>query len=175
MAVKNGRPALLAQNGPFRPVIQLELTGCGIASAAAITGLSYAQAKRVAALLGIVAQDERLWSDTAHLRRLLKHLGMTTGRAEHPFRSWQTLPDLALLSIKWHREKGRPFWHWVVVRARRRRRARDRFEKKPAPSRQNGFRPHAAEVVHCGRCRPPQTKVVTRSSVCGAYLPPLTT
>ena len=114
MAVKNGRPALLAQNGPFRPVIQLERTGCGIASAAAITGLSYAQAKRVAALLGIVAQDERLWSDTAHLRRLLKHLGMTTGRAEHPFRSWQTLPDLALLSIKWHREKGRPFWHWVV-------------------------------------------------------------
>jgi hypothetical protein len=24
------------------------------------------------------------------------------------------LPARALLAIKWHREKGRPYWHWVV-------------------------------------------------------------
>ena len=24
------------------------------------------------------------------------------------------MPDCALLAIKWHREKGKPFWHWVV-------------------------------------------------------------
>lgn len=34
--------------------------------------------------------------------------------AERPFRGWDRLPDLALLSIKWHLESGTPFWHWVV-------------------------------------------------------------
>jgi ABC-type bacteriocin/lantibiotic exporter with double-glycine peptidase domain len=98
----------------MKPVVQLEPTGCGIASVAAIAGLSYARAKAIASSLGISSQDERLWSETAHVRKLLEHLGVRMGRAEHPFRSWESLPDLALLSIKWHLEKGRPFWHWVV-------------------------------------------------------------
>ncbi|HEX2567256.1 MAG TPA: hypothetical protein VHL85_10390 [Burkholderiales bacterium] len=94
--------------------MQLERTGCGIASVAAIAGLSYGRARTAASALGISAQDERLWSDTAHVRRLLRHLGWRPARAEQAFRSWQTLPDLALLSIKWHRLGGRAFWHWVV-------------------------------------------------------------
>lgn len=98
----------------IKPVVQLEPTGCGIASVAAIAGLSYAQAKAIASSLDISAQDARLWSETAHVRKLLEHLGVKTGRAEHPFRSWEALPDLAILSVKWHLEKGRPFWHWVV-------------------------------------------------------------
>ena len=98
----------------IKPVVQRERTGCGIASAAAIAGLSYARAKAIAASLGIAAQDERLWSKTAPVRRLLNHLGVKTARGETLFRSWEDLPDFALLSIKWHREKGRPFWHWVV-------------------------------------------------------------
>lgn len=98
----------------MKPVVQLEPTGCGIASVAAIAGLSYARAKAIAGSLGISAGDERLWSDTAHVRKLLEHLGVKTGRSKHPFRSWASLPDLALLSIKWHLEQGRPFWHWVV-------------------------------------------------------------
>jgi hypothetical protein len=98
----------------IRPVVQLERTGCGIASVAAIAGLSYAKTAAIAGSLGISASDERLWSQTAHVRRLLEHLGVKTGRTERAFRSWQSLPDLALLSIKWHLESGRAFWHWVV-------------------------------------------------------------
>jgi hypothetical protein len=98
----------------IKPVLQRERTGCGIASVAAIVGLSYARTQAIASSLGISAQDERLWSATAHVRGLLEHLGVKTGRSEHPFQSWESLPDLALLSIKWHLEKGRPFWHWVV-------------------------------------------------------------
>lgn len=97
----------------IRPVIQLERTGCGIASAAAIAGVPYARAKRIAASLGIHARDQRLWSGTAQVRRLLGRFGARTA-AERPFRGWDRLPDLALLSIKWHLEKGEPFWHWVV-------------------------------------------------------------
>ena len=98
----------------MKPVVQLERTGCGIASVAAVAGLSYPKAKAIANSLGIFAADERLWSKTAHVRKLLKHLGIKAGSREIPFRSWEALPDLALLSIKWHLEKGRPYWHWVV-------------------------------------------------------------
>jgi ABC-type bacteriocin/lantibiotic exporter with double-glycine peptidase domain len=98
----------------MKPVVQLERTGCGIASVAAIAGLSYPKAKSIANSLGIFAQDESLWSETAHVRKLLGHFGIKAGSRQIPFRSWETLPDLALLSIKWHLEKGRPYWHWVV-------------------------------------------------------------
>lgn len=98
----------------INPVIQPETGGCGIASAAALAGLSYAQAKRVATALGIEVTDSRLWSETAPLRRLLKELGVKAAPGERPFTTWQALPDRALLAIKWHREKGVPHWHWVV-------------------------------------------------------------
>jgi ABC-type bacteriocin/lantibiotic exporter with double-glycine peptidase domain len=98
----------------MKPVLQLERTGCGIASVAAIAGLPYLKAKSVASSLGIHARDEALWSDTSHVRKLLRHFGFSASSREHPFRSWDALPDLALLSIKWHLDRGRPHWHWVV-------------------------------------------------------------
>jgi len=97
-----------------KPVVQLEATGCGIASVAAIAGLSYREARSIAHSLGIRAEDETLWSSTSHVRRFLRHLGFRAHKGETPFRSWRTLPGLALLSVKWHLERGRPYWHWVV-------------------------------------------------------------
>ncbi len=76
--------------------------------------LTYAQSKKIATTLGISADDERLWSTTQAVRKLLEHLGAKPGGAEHEFQSWASLPDLALLSIKWHLENGRSYWHWVV-------------------------------------------------------------
>ena len=95
-------------------MIQQEATGCGIASAAAIAGISYSKAKQLANSLGIYADDENLWSDTKSVRRLLKALGINVNPGESPFKNWEALPDCALLAIKWHREKGKPYWHWVV-------------------------------------------------------------
>ena len=94
--------------------MQLERTGCGIASVAVLAGVSYKAAQRTARRLGIVAADDRLWSYTAHVRRLLKRYGLTAHRWETPFSSWSALPSKALLAVKWHRERGKPFWHWVV-------------------------------------------------------------
>lgn len=96
------------------PVIQQEPTGCGIAVSAALAGISYAEAKRCANVLGIYAGDTALWSETAHVRRLLHGLGVAAAATEVPFESWECLPDKALLAIKWRMERGRPFWHWVV-------------------------------------------------------------
>lgn len=98
----------------MKPVIQLEPTGCSIASIAAIAGLSYSKVKSIANSIGIFAEDKKLWSETYLVRKLLKYLKIKTGIREMRFWSWGALPDLALLSIKWHREKGRPYWHWVV-------------------------------------------------------------
>lgn len=95
-------------------VVQEDRTGCAIAAVAAIAGVSYRRAKSVAARLGIFPTDGRLWSDTGHVRRLLATFGLRPARATRPFRSWAALPDCALLAIKWHRQGGRPSWHWVV-------------------------------------------------------------
>jgi hypothetical protein len=95
------------------PIIQEEVTGCAIACAAVLSGKTYAQAKRIANGLGIRAEDSTLWSDTRPMRRLLNHLGFRIDR-ERPFANWDALPDLALLAIKWHMERERPCWHWVV-------------------------------------------------------------
>ena len=98
----------------MKPVVQLERTGCGIASIAALAGVSYKAAQRSAWRLGIVASDARLWSATGHVRRLLERHGLRAQSGETPFKSWSALPALALLAIKWHRDGGRACWHWVV-------------------------------------------------------------
>ena len=98
----------------MKPVVQRERTGCGIAGVATLAGVSYAQAKRAANRLGIFAEDPRLWSETQPVRDLLKHFRIRAANGEAPFVSWAALPDVALLAIKWHRERGTAFWHWVV-------------------------------------------------------------
>ena len=98
----------------MKPVIQEEKTGCGIASSAAIAGISYQKAKTIANGMGIYADDESLWSDPQHVRDLLSKLGIETEKTESPFTDWDSLPDCALLSTKWHMEKGKPYWHWAV-------------------------------------------------------------
>src|SRR5512139_999134 len=98
----------------MKPVVQLERTGCGIAVVATMAGVPYRQAQRTANRLGIFAHDRRLWSETAHVRRLLREYRLRPASTEQPFRSWSRLPDLALLAIKWHCEYGQSCWHWVV-------------------------------------------------------------
>jgi len=98
----------------MKPVIQEEPTGCAIASAAAVCGVSYKEAKKIANDMGIFADDSNLWSETNYIRKLLKKLGAEVGKEEQPFGNWLALPDIALLATKWHIEKGKPYWHWAV-------------------------------------------------------------
>jgi hypothetical protein len=66
----------------MKPVVQLERTGCGIASVAALAGVSYREMQRLANRLGIFADDPRLWSETDYVRRLLKEFGIKQARSE---------------------------------------------------------------------------------------------
>jgi ribosomal protein S18 acetylase RimI-like enzyme len=47
---------------------------------------------------------------------MLSMFGADTSKEEYPFTSWDSLPDLALLSIKHYQEDGKDFWHWVVFK-----------------------------------------------------------
>nr|WP_298523124.1 hypothetical protein [uncultured Halomonas sp.] len=98
----------------MKPVIQEEVSGCGIAASAALAGVSYAEAKRKANALGIYATDTALWSDTEYVRQLLSEFGVSVSSKETRFESWEHLPDKALMAIKWRMERSKPFWHWVV-------------------------------------------------------------
>jgi hypothetical protein len=98
------------------PVIQQETSGCGIAAVANILGKSYAEMKAIANTMGIYAEDQSLWSDTQYVRQMLARSGVETSADETPFETWDTLPDLALLAIKYHQENGKNFWHWVVFK-----------------------------------------------------------
>lgn len=98
----------------MKSVIQQEVTGCGIASVATLAGVTYPQAQRVAHQFGVYAEDDRLWSDTKYVRTLLHHYHIRASDKEKPFVSWDMLPNLALLAIKWRVERDRAFWHWVV-------------------------------------------------------------
>lgn len=100
----------------LKPVVQEETTGCGIASVANILGKTYSEMKAEAEAMGIHASDKSLWSDTQYVRRMLSCAGIKTSDEETPFKSWEALPDLALLSIKHHQEEGKDFWHWVVFK-----------------------------------------------------------
>ena len=98
----------------MKPVIQEEISGCCIASVAVLANLTYQEMKTIANGLGIFAEDNCLWSNTQYVRTLLGHVGIAADQGESPFLSWETLPSQALLSVKWHIDNGRPFWHWVV-------------------------------------------------------------
>ena len=98
----------------MKPVVQEEKTGCAIASSAAIAGVSYKEARKIAHGIGMYAEDSNLWSETNFIRKLIKKFGIKTGKKEIPFTGWESLPNCALLSIKWHIGRGKPHWHWVV-------------------------------------------------------------
>ncbi len=98
----------------MKPVVQEEKTGCAIACSAVIAGVSYKEARKIAHSIGMYAEDSNLWSETNFIRKLIKKFGIKTGKKEIPFTGWESLPNCALLSIKWHIERGKPHWHWVV-------------------------------------------------------------
>ena len=100
----------------LKAIRQEETTGCGIASVANILGLSYQTVKTQANRLGIYAGDHALYSDTAYVRTLLGHYAVKTHDQELPFSDWKSLPNLALLAIKYYEEAGQAFWHWVVFK-----------------------------------------------------------
>lgn len=101
-------------NCDIKVVVQEEVSGCGIACVAMLANTTYKEMKIRANTLGIFAEDKRLWSETEYVRTLLRDYNLQVSPQEKPFTSWEDLPDLALIAIKYHLEHGRPYWHWSI-------------------------------------------------------------
>jgi len=98
----------------MKPIIQKDKTGCALACIAMLTGKSYSIVKRDAKEFGISHQDTKLWSDITYVLKLCSKYNVHISSTKTPFQSWESLPDRALLAIKWHEINEIPFWHWVV-------------------------------------------------------------
>lgn len=98
----------------MNPVVQKEMTGCGIACVATLARVPYGKVKTVATEMGIATHDSKLWSDTNYVRKLCAQFNIKLSKTQSPFLGWDTLPNRAFLAIKWHIEDGAPFWHWAV-------------------------------------------------------------
>jgi len=90
----------------MRSVVQQATSGCGIACVARLTSVSYTEAKTTANRLRIFAEDEKLWSSTDYVRRLLSEYGIDAADQESPFSDWEALPDMALLAISLSHQTG---------------------------------------------------------------------
>lgn len=93
-------------------VIQKDRTGCGLACIAMLAGRTYGDVREAAVELKIV-RTGGFYMKTADIRKLGMvfnlHITAQRGRA---FRSWEELPDTALVAIN-PRNDGL-YWHWVV-------------------------------------------------------------
>ena len=132
----------------MKPVVQLERTGCGIASVAALAGVSYAQAKRVANRLGIFADDPKLWSETDYVRRLLKEHGIRSARIEVPFTSWKALARSCADGYQMAQRRGSRVLALGGVLARAERFGGARSSTRATNSNSGRLRPYEAQVVH---------------------------
>lgn len=72
----------------LQPLIQEEVTGCGIAAVANIAGKNYAEMKLIANGMGIFASDKSLWSQTDYVRELLSSQGIDVSMTETSFSGW---------------------------------------------------------------------------------------
>ena len=52
----------------MNPVVQLDRTGCAIASVAARMGMSYPDMKSLARSLGVTPEDNALWTSTSSIK-----------------------------------------------------------------------------------------------------------
>ena len=135
----------------MKRVVQEEKTGCAIASSAAIAGVSYKEARKISHSIGMYAEDSNLWSETNFIRKLIKKFGIKTGKKEIPFTGWESLPNCALLVIKWHIERGKPHWHWVVF-VREGGKLCPGFEENFKNKHQNRFWSNETKMAHRSNC-----------------------
>lgn len=94
-----------------RRIIQEDATGCGIACAAMLAGISYSRAKTVALRLGIIGQKPPYYTNASDLSKLLRELELVPSRGRK-LSKWPSLHSLSIVGVNFSEATGN--WHWVV-------------------------------------------------------------
>lgn len=94
-----------------RRIIQEDVTGCGIACAAMLAGISYSRAKTIALRLGIVGQKPSYYTNASDISKLLRELGLAPSKGRK-LSKWSSLRILSVVGVNFSETTGN--WHWVV-------------------------------------------------------------
>jgi hypothetical protein len=99
----------------IRRIVQKDSTGCGLACAAMLAGITYLQAKSKAIELGVVPDDNgHYYTESWQLRPLISALGGYSSKGRNVSR-WGSITCLSIVGINYRAPKGKdPTWHWVV-------------------------------------------------------------
>lgn len=97
----------------MRRILQEDPTGCGIACAAMVSGVSYAQAKQRAIELGIVEVKPPHRTQSATLTKLLEDLGVRCKKGRR-LSHWSSLTTMSIVGINYKEKNDTSYWHWVV-------------------------------------------------------------
>jgi hypothetical protein len=95
----------------MRRKVQRDATGCGIACAAMLAGVTYAAAKSRAIALGLVENRGPFYTGSAELQELLGSFGVNCLRGRMVAR-WESVPSPAIVAINY--QAAFKTWHWVV-------------------------------------------------------------
>jgi len=100
----------------MRRIRQRDPTGCGLACIAMIAGTNYEKVRDIAVELGWDETGD-FYTGNRDLRDLGKYFGIEIGKIRRPFKSFDALPEAAILAINYKKQSDT--WHWVVYRRTR--------------------------------------------------------
>lgn len=96
----------------MRRVKQGDPTGCGLACIAMITNNDYNKVRALAVRELGFDDSGTFYTNTKHLRDLANNFQIELGKKRRQFKSFERLPDTAILAINYKEELDT--WHWVV-------------------------------------------------------------
>lgn len=99
----------------MRRVVQKDSSGCGIACAAMLGGVTYLRARKKAVELGLVPDgDGDYYTESWQLRTLLSELGVNSKRGRK-VGQWSSIKSASIVGINYRAPNGQdPAWHWVI-------------------------------------------------------------
>ena len=96
----------------MKRVIQQDGTGCGIACIAMLAGIDYKSVKKLGLELFDIKSGDELYTTATDLRKLGQKFNLDVGGRRRKFKTFNSLPDLAILAINYR--ESNDTWHWVV-------------------------------------------------------------
>jgi len=98
----------------LRKIKQGDPTGCGLSCIAMLANTNYKKVKDIAIKELGFDDSRKFYTDTKDLRDLGNHFNIKIGKRRRPFKSFDALPDTAILAINYKEKLDE--WHWVVYR-----------------------------------------------------------
>lgn len=125
----------------MKRVVQQDSTGCGIACIAMLAGKTYAEVRKYA--LKTLSLDEcgPFYTNTNDLVKLGNQYELNVGVRRRKFKSFDILPDKAILAINY--KENTNTWHWVVFH----RTSSEQYVLDPKKSIKNNKRKDLARIA----------------------------